>query len=260
MNSRRLTLSGALLALGVLAVVLSGGCNGTPTGQTSNATYQLNGLVVADYSVRASASAIDFTKESARLPRASITLGGTAFEFARLYFPIDSVFSLASSSPSTFTKGSYTLIFQDSTLMTDSATVSVPDTFSLLTTLPDTMRGPHNATLTWSGATGATGYVMAAVHRGQAYIGTGHSYYATTLNTAGVIPQEAFMNNLSLDTGWYYIFVYAYTGVPDSSLSRSLLPVTFPTQLADNIALTKVAGHIGAVVVAHRDSILVKLQ
>jgi hypothetical protein len=84
------------------------------------------------------------------------------------------------------------------------------------------------------------------------------SLYPGTLATAGSIPPEAFglsSGGVTPDTGWYYLYVYAYTGVPDSVTTARLLPVPLPSQLADNLTASGFTGHIGTVRVVKRDSV-----
>ncbi|PWB74685.1 hypothetical protein C3F09_03665 [candidate division GN15 bacterium] len=256
----------AAVCFSILAVALVIGlmsCNGPAPTNGTDQTFQLRGILTADENRSWTLMAVDYRRDSVLRRLADITLDTFTMQFARPLFPIDSVFSIVTSSGLTFRTGSHKLRITDSTVFTDSLTATAPDTFSILTIYPANrlLQGVAEARLTWSGSTGAETYVIAAVHANAAYTGQGYSAYVTTQNPAGTFPPDVFSNGAgAADTGWYYFYVYALTGSPDSVYARHLLPVPLPSQLADNITETRFGGNFGMILVAFRDSMHVVEQ
>lgn len=208
--------------------------------------------------------AAEYRYDGSRRASADISLDTFTLQFARPLFPIDSVFSLATISARSIVAGSHKLHLVDSTVFTDSLTTVVADSFAITSVSPSNrlMRGLDQASIQWSGSAGTETYAIAAVLRQAAYTGTGYSAYTASLNTAGTFPPDAFSLSpgTAADTGWYYLYVYAVTGSPDSAYARHLLPVPLPSQLADNIKKTRFDGNYGTVVVSRRDSLHVVAQ
>jgi hypothetical protein len=156
------------------------------------------------------------------------------------------------------------LTVDDSATNSNTFLVTIPDTFSILTVDPPNriVTGLQSVSASWSGSANAGGYVLAAVRRPYAYTGTGYSQFVTSGNPAGTLPPDAFSLSPgpSPDTGWYYIYVYAYIGGPDSLFARSILPVPMPSNLADNVNDDPWFGQLAALVVAYRDSVHVVTQ
>jgi hypothetical protein len=98
---------------------------------------------------------------------------------------------------------------------------------------------------------------MAAVLADSAYRKYGYSEYLPVIGTSGTLPAEAFSVSPgpNMDTGLYNIYVYAITGVPDSALTASLLPVPLPLQFADNINTGDIFGRIGTIQVTLIDTV-----
>jgi hypothetical protein len=241
------------------------GCNGpAPTAGGNGQTNHIRAIVAIDYNHPWTLAAVDFRRNAARRPDADITFDTDALVFARTLFPIDSVFSIATSSATTYAAGEHKWRISDSTVFRDSLNTIVPAAFDITSINPSNrlMQGLGQANLQWSGANGAETYVIAAVLRQSAYTGIGYSAYASSFNTAGTFPPEAFSLSPgpAADTGWYYLYVYAVTGSPDSAYSRHLLPVPLPSQLTDNVSETHFGGNHGTVVITERDSLHVVQQ
>ena len=119
------------------------------------------------------------------------------------------------------------------------------------------LRPGNTVTYTWSGSANAQNYVMAAVLADSVYRGYGYSEYLPNVGTSGTLPVEAFSVSPSpnMDTGLYYIYVYAVNGVPDSALTAKLLPVPLPLQFPNNISTPDLIGRIGAVQVTLLDTV-----
>lgn len=259
MNSINSIASGRCTIAAILLVLALAGCNGTTPTNGTDQTYQLREILAVDYNRPLTLLAVDYRSDNARRSSADITLDTFALQFARPLFPIDSLFSLATISARSLTAGSHKLRIVDSTVFTDSVSTTVADSFAITGINPSNrlMQGLDQASIQWSGSVGTETYVIAAVLRQAAYTGTGYSAYGTALNTAGTFPPEAFSLSpgSAADTGWYYLYVYALTGAPDSAYARHLLPVPLPSQLTNNITETHFGGHFGTVVVSFRDSL-----
>jgi hypothetical protein len=252
-----------LLLLG-LALPALFSCNTTPTGGGNTSDYHVIGSLVINIDRDSTITAADFRHGSARVPRGEVTLGSKALTFDQAAYEIDSVFSRRINSPTDFNSGTRYLKVIDSTLFTDSAITTSPGTFSILTIAPPNriVAGLETVSLTWSASSGTAGYVVVAVLKRRAYTDSAYVAYVTSLNTAVTIPRSAFYLSGAAqpDTGWYYTYLYSYTGAPDSALASVSLPGPMPSQLADNINRTNLDGHFGSVLVAHRDSVHVLIQ
>lgn len=256
-----------LIILSAIAVILAlaAACNGpAPTDGDTTQSNQVRAIVAIDYNRPWTLAAVDFRRNNLRRPDAEITLDTTTLVFAKPLFPIDSVFSLATNFANSYASGTHKWRLSDSTVFTDSMNTVVPAAFDITSVNPSNrlMQGLSQASIQWSGSTGAETYAIAAVLKNAAYTGTGYSAYASSFQTAGTFPPDAFSLSPgpAADTGWYYLYVYAVTGAPDSVYSRHLLPVPLPSQLTDNVNETHFGGNHGVVVIAFRDSLHVVQQ
>lgn len=248
-----------------IVLVIAAGCNGpAPTDGNGDQTNQIRAIVAIDYNRPWTLAAVDFRRNNLRRPNADITLDTSTLVFARTLFPVDSVFSLATNYASSYASGTHKWRLSDSTVFSDSMNTVVPAAFDITSINPSNrlMQGLSQASIQWSGSTGAETYAIAAVLRNAAYTGTGYAAYASSFQTAGTFPPDAFSLSPgpAADTGWYYLYVYAITGAPDSVYSRHLLPVPLPSQLTDNVSETHFGGNHGVVVIAYRDSLHVVQQ
>ncbi len=256
--------SARFLAAAILLVLGLAGCNGKVVTDGNDQTYHLRSILTVDYNQPWTLAAVDYRRDGARRSSADLSLDTFTLQFARSMFPIDSVFSLATISARSFAAGSHQLQITDSTVFDEALAVTVADSFAITGVNPTNrlLQGAGQASIQWSGSAGVEAYVIAAVLRSAAYTGSGYSAYASTFGTAGTFPPEAFSPGVTTapDTGWYYLYVYAVTGSPDSAFARHVLPVPFPSQLTDNIAEKNFGGHWGTVVIARHDSLHVVQQ
>jgi hypothetical protein len=243
------------------------GCNTTPTtGVGTIHSYRLTGAAVMDPNRGSTTIGVDYQRDGATLSSAIVTFDGDTLMYNFPGFPTPDVFSELFASPNVFPIGKRIVRARDSSLRVSSDTVTtiVTDTFSITNVVPTirVVRGLHSVSLAWDVSGNATGYVMAAVLRQDAYKGNGYSAYATSLNTAGTLPPEAFTPSGGIlpDTGWYYLYVYSYTGYPDSTLTSYVLPVPMPSALPDNIRRDGLTGRFGSIRVALFDSVYVTYE
>lgn len=249
------------LALLVLLALLVA-CDSAPTrpGQfDGDDTYQIYGAAVADFNRDFATVAALLQRDSAILPGAQVSFDGVTLNFDDPVFWAESLYSFVADPAGSFAGFDLPVRIRDSNRVDDTLLVDIPDTFSILTVEPPNriVTGLQPVSLDWSGSDEAEGYIVAAVRRSLAYAGYGWSMYVTSQATAGTITPEAF--SLSPgdqpDTGWYYVYVYSYTGAPDSIVTSRILPVPMPSQLPENIADDPWSGTFGAISVAHRDSV-----
>lgn len=248
-----------------LLVTLISGCNGSsnivePPG--SNYRYTLNGFFVQDVNI--SAQKVDFNDFAASMTRNTLDLSTAQLFFGNsaLDFDLsDSIYAFTNSPRTYRAAENITINIIDSTLFTDTISTEILDSI-WITNSPDSIIPNTNGTpifVEWTPVLGAHRYIVAVVLTNSAYSNVGYSAYVTEQGTSTTIPGDAFRANINqtLDTGWYDIYVYAYTGSPDVSLSAEILPVALPSQLPNNISHTNLTGHFGSIVVSRKKMIRV---
>lgn len=246
----------ALLILPSLAIV--GGCNGSggPIHPDVTAKYRVDGILIEDWNRFATRAEVSFTRNDTLVDSGLVWIGDQTLSYT------GDDYRLAVEPSGTFPMGDYELVVADLPNFTDSVVVAIADTFSLTVSEPPNRENPGGAlvTLDWTNSPGADEYVVAAVARHLAYTGVGYS--AWTGISEGDIPLSAFRwsDGIAIDTGWYYVFAYAYVGSADSAVSADVLPVPLPGDQPENIDQEHLTGRFGTVVVAGRDSVHVTLQ
>lgn len=255
-----------ILAMLLLALVAQIGCDSSGTSSEPEDEYYHNmfGIFVKNQQADSTQVLAQFFRNDEWLTDAELTFSGQPMLFSFCTYCPDTLYVRLDTSAAEYDAGEHRLSLEDSTIFTDTVTVAVPDTFSLMEVIDPATRlnnGGNQVSLDWSGVAGAEGYIMATVPRGHAYTGTGYSLYAASGATGGTIPRLAFWmsGGNEPDTGWYDIYVYAYTGAPDSALSHKVLPVPLPEQRPDNIDSQYFNGRIGSLCVSRRDSVHVVL-
>ena len=247
----------ALAIIMLAATLLVVGCNTAPNRSDSlqDATYRLSGFFVKDVNRYSCHSEVALWREDSTLETADILFDDDTLAY------LDDVYQMTVLPESVYPAGSYYLQLGDSSLYRDSVEAYVADTFSIEIIDPATRDNPGGTqvSLTWTNSLSADGYIVATVPRYIAYHARGYSAWVSSQSTGETIPPDAFpwSDGINPDTGWYFVYVYAYTGVPDSSLSAGMLPVPMPGQPLDNIDRERLTGCFGAVTVALRDSVRV---
>lgn len=255
----------------VLVIAVEYGCNGSSSVITPDEVYKyrLEGVVIKDLNI--DTNRVDSTRIAIKLERndtllnnAQIMFDGNSLLFNDSLFVLDSVYSFSTTPMSLVAPDTYNVEVVDPSKFTDTLTTIIIDTFSIIQVIPENPI-PSNGDqvkLDWRSASNIEGYIIAAVLRDSAYTGYGYSMYATSLAPQETFQPEAFRltNPDEPDTGWYYLYVYGYTGAPDSALSSKLLPVPIPSQLVDNINLIDLKGRFGSIVVVKQDSVRIALS
>lgn len=265
-NITKITVWAAVSVTAVLFLALVG-CDSSSGGfqPTPVAAYELAGALVGDPGRIQTKVAIELTRNDSTLATGTILLGADTLEFADTSQFTDSVYYFGNAEAYRYAGDSATLKVSDPNRFTSTFSLTVPDTFSITSVIPATGQwrstdGPVQ--LVWNGSDGADGYILAAVKHQAVYTGEGYSAYADELSTAGNIPGTAFYTNAgaTLDTGLYNIYVFAYSGSPNKSLTDQILPVPLPSQLADNIDQRDLTGRFGALTLAMFDTLRVIAQ
>lgn len=150
--------------------------------------------------------------------------------------------------------GTHPFFISDSTFLAETLFVTVPGTPSI-TSITPTQKGPGDeVALQWDAAVDADGYLVAAVKADSLYQGVGWTEFVEKALTQTTINDSAFTRfNLQggePNPGTYYIFVYSFTGAPDSALTSEWLPSPLPFQLQNNVDEVDLEGNTGAVVVS----------
>jgi len=240
------------LALGLMvavAVAFAVGCNG-PSGPVDpfgeDHEYRFGGVLIKNYDSNSAAVAARLERNDTVVTTASISLGNTPLaSTGDIYFysvsPVESI-----------PVGVLGIYVFDSSRYNDTLALAIPGQVAIQSVAPSVKAPSDPVTVTWSGASGAEGYIIAATKQGSAYLGQGYSQWVTSQTTSTGINDSAFMKptGSEADPGMYDIFVYAYWGSPDSALISHLLPTPIPSQLGDNIAEESMAGTISTVIVS----------
>jgi len=269
--NRKLRFANIILIIALLiAAYLFSGCNGSSDiiVPPHNNLYSISGAVVKDLNTDVIS---DSTRIALKLRLDNNPANNADINFFNqtlTYSLIDNSTDLAyvfppANNQTLLAAGNYDLSIMDSTLIDDMISVIIIDTIRITAYNPDSttvnLNGQLN-TIEWTSALNVSGYVVAVTPADSAYSGYGYVGYVATQTTQYTIPRDAFRTptgNNDLVTGLYHLYVYAYNGAPDSSLSSSLLPVPLPSQLPDNINKTNLKGNFGTVVVTKRVPIMV---
>lgn len=256
-----------LTALTALFIVGNFGCESAPGNNKPFpfGSFRLEGVFVSDPNLDTVRAIIQVEKEDDVVTTVEVSFDDSVFAPSLTPYSSDSVFYFDDRPYLQFPAGNHYVYIDDMNGFRDSALISLADSFVITSVAPFNRQiagDPRTATLSWSVATNATGFVMAAVKTDGAYTGTGWSGYVQTFGNAGTIPPEAFLANdgINPDPGLYNLYVYAYWGVPDSALSKMILPVPFPSQLPDNIDRSDLDGRFGTIMVTFLDTVRVVQQ
>jgi hypothetical protein len=251
----------------LVVLILAGllGCNTAPTGTGITTNYRLEGAYVQLIDQDDAHAVATLKRNDSTLAVGSVRLDNDALAFFASYFEIDSAYQAVVRPAASLAGDDLYLVVGDGSRFVDSLPFSTVDTFSITDQIDPAnhqLQGAGQVSLAWTAAANASGYVIAAVKAEDAYTGKGYSAPAATVGTSGTIPPEAFLDPISQnpDTGLYNIYVYAYSGQPDSALAAKFLPTTWPRPDTDNIARTNFSGRFGTVTVTHMDTIRVVTQ
>lgn len=232
-------------------------CDGSGSGPAfvQIGDYWLSGSVVKDVNADLTTISASVHRNDSALHTALVTYGADT-----LIWVDTNHYKFALGPAVLYQPGQYAMDFSDEAIFSQSLSTIIPETFSITSVIPDRREklSAETVSLEWSASVGSDGYVIAAVKAHQGYLGQGFSQYVESQSTSTTFSPEAFtVDNLpanEIDTGWYFLYVYAFTGAADSSLSALSLPVPLPSQLADSAVGKYFTGRAGAVLVTDFDS------
>ena len=246
------------LALGllvVLATALIVGCDGPsgpidPFGEDN--VYRFGGVLVKDFNLDTATITASLERNDTLVTDAVIVHWSNTLTLS------GDVYVYSVSPVETIPTGVHAISVTDSSRYDDTLVLVVPGPLSISSISP-TVKAPSDlVTVTWTGAAGASGYVIAAIKQDSAYLGLGYSQWVTSQTTSIGINDSAFMDQTGggeTNPGMYDLYVYAYSGSPDSALLSNLLPTPMPSQLDDNIDEKSFSGTISGVVVTTSGSL-----
>ncbi len=250
------------LPLILFALALNLGCDGSgrPNGLDEEYEYRFEGVVVEDPGIGSTFTRIKVERNNSPYAGAVISQNDTNLTLTA------GIYRLTTDEQEDVTLDTLHLEFTDPSEFSYSFQQVLSASFRIdasQTLPPIRQRFPGEpVTLTWFGAAGSEGYVIAAVKKDLAYTGRGYSRYVEAVEgTSATFHDSAFLDfsqiQPDIDTGLYYLYVYSFTGSPDSALAESHLPVPFPSQLDDNIDRRDFEGRMGTIVVTPYDSMFV---
>ena len=246
------TLLPIILLLSLLA------CDGSTGFHSDSSTYRMTGLIVKDLNQATAQAEVTLLANDELDSTAQVILRNDTLSWSVDHY------TLGNQPAGSYLAGSYLLTLEEGTSLDQSTTTNLPGNPGVTVTNPANRlnTGGSSVTVTFATAQYAEGYAVAAVHRDSVYTGYGYCDWVTSQANGATIPPDAFRltDGVNPDSGWYYIYIYAYAEAPDSVLSHGLLPVPLPSVLTDNIDEKDFEGRFGGVVVSVHDSVRVPLQ
>ena len=230
--------------------------------------YTISGALVVDNNTASVINdstriAVRLTRNNSALNSADVIIADDTLTYN--FIPNCSTlgYTFSSNPGGTLSAGNYQLNIIDSTLFDQNISLVLPAFPTVSAYNPDstTTYNPNNGVITfeWTSSQTVEGYIIAAVLANDTYSKVGYSAYVTSQGTSDTFPPDAFSSagTGNIIPGDYYLYVYGFTGAPDSALSSSLLPVPLPSQLPANLDLQRIGGNIGTVVISRRVPITV---
>ncbi len=245
------------------SVLIFFGCNGAPTDPDAPTTaYITQSYIVRDFNLNRSFVRSSFRRADNTVPSGPVTYDSSILGFVALDTIIQ-VFQQEFFSANAIVSGSHEISLMDTNAVISNLNIIMPDTIGIFyadSAVPYT--GAGNLTVQIDApSTNATGFIVATVKATEVYTGAGYSEFVLFGVTAGSIPPSVFRDPITnlLDTGLYYLFVYAYTGAPRLDVISSDLPTALPdTGFGSNIAEALLSGNSGALIISARDSVFVQ--
>ena len=256
----------------VVAMLLAicAGCNSPSVRSGIEGDYGIEGVIVVDPNLDSDLAsksvkiAVRFKRDGEPVDTGQVTVAGQSLVFQSCQCCLDSLYWLAADSAYGYANSSRLVQLREGSDFSDTIVANIPDSFSISNVVPTNrlIQGNGQASLEWTGSTGAERYVLAAVLADSAYTGYGFSSYADAGVTSGTIPPDAFTlaNGVDPAVGLYVLYVYSITGSPDMALANAFLPVPLPSQLPDNVSHVSLSGRFGTVMVTPYDTIRVVEQ
>ena len=241
------------------SVLMFFGCNGAlidPKAPTTD--YITQSYIVRDFNLNRS-----FVRSSFRRADTTIPSGPVFYDSAAIGFVTqDSIFQQEYFTASAIASGSHEISLMDTNTVISNLNIIMPDTIGFLfadSAVPYT--GAGNLGLQFAPASSnATGFIVAMVKASEAYTGVGYAEFVVG-SALATIPPGAFRDPVdnTLNTGLYYLFLYAYTGAPRLDVITTDLPTALPdTGFGPNVSEGMLSGNSGALIISARDSVFVQ--
>ncbi len=244
----------SFIGLFILATFVISGCGrAVDTDVTTSPQYDLRGGLSKNLDNDSVKIAAALMKNDINFTTATMIFSGDTLD----YIVETEKYKIGYDTAANFPSGSYYLNVADSRYLSDSINITMPGDVSITYLSVSNNDNPYGDSLqvTWAASLNCDGYVVGAVLKNSAYKTSGYSKLIDAdSGTTTTIPHTAFRPAGELVLGWYYIYVYGYSGSPTSLMN---LPFGFPTGLADSISNSEFTGSFGAVVVSLPDSVLV---
>lgn len=242
------------------SVLMFFGCNGAlidPKAPTTD--YITQSYIVRDFNLNRS-----FVRSSFRRADTTIPSGPVSYDSAAIGFVAqNSIFQQEFFSASAIASGSHEISLMDTNTVISNLNIIMPDTIGLL--FADSVNpysGAGNLVLQFAPASSnATGFIVATVKASEAYTGVGYAEFVLFGSALANIPPSVFRDPVdnTLDTGLYYLFLYAYTGAPRLDAITTDLPTALPdTGFGPNVSEGMLSGNSGALIISARDSVFVQ--
>ncbi len=241
------------------------GCESSgPIRPREQADSELRVSLVSNRDLNLTHSIARVQTEGSTNRNSEVVLDGEVIPYRVFLAPPDSLYYKSFGTFRRYLPGLIDFAFDDTEGNTLDINLPTVDSFSITSIAPGSRiaNGNQPVILSWTGATGTTNYVIAAVRRPLKYTGVGYSQFVTSGTTSETLNRAAFYqtDGVNPDTGWYDLYVYAIAASPDSLTTRKILPVPLPDEFGQNIALTNLTGRYGFISIARRDSVLIVIQ
>lgn len=241
------------------SVLMFFGCNGAPTDPDAPTTaYVTQTYIVSDLNLNRSFVRARFLRADTTVPS-----GPVAFDTATIGFVAqNTLFQQEFFSANSITSGSHEVSLMDTSTVISNLNIIMPDTIGIFLADTTPYSGAGNLVITIdASSSNATGMIVATVKASEAYTGVGYAEFVLFGSALANIPPSVFRDPITnaLDTGLYYVFVYAYTGAPRLDVITSDLPTALPdTGFGPNIAEALLSGNSGALLISAHDSVFVQ--
>ena len=236
-------------------------CNGSPNSIDPNGpdAYLLQAYLLRDMEKDVAASRVFFQQENQPTPSGPVDVDTTRMDFLQT----SGLFQKEYLSANAIDTGLHTLKLQDDGNLVFNGNLRMTGDFNI------GINSPFNRIYTGGGSVvvqllsssvNASGYLFAAVKAGQEYTGAGWAGLLPSLVPSGTFPPSVFQDTANnLDTGLYYIYMYAFNGSPRIDSITTDLPTVLPDSVfADNLALSAISGALGTISVSRHDSLFVQ--
>ena len=224
------------------------GCDTNVVIPESAEPHSINGSIVKNLDINSIYSSFILKRNDTIVDNAEIIIDDDTLAF------LDSIYYITYDSAAAITTGNYHVYVKNGSLE-DSIGFTIPANLSITdVALPEdrTNAAGNPVQMSWSLSPGNDGYIVGVILKDSAYITDGYSFFSVDGAPQATIPPDAFRIYDDLDTGWYNVYVYSFTGWPEFDDN---IPTTLPAGFTDTIALQYLSGHFGTVVVSGRDSI-----